>query len=107
MEGLENETLVPIWSPGLECDLATSPLDAEPGKNPGDRTCEHHRDRQPRGSTKQCRVNLSGDDDIRDQRERGGNQHGPLARSVRMGGLDLIHLVKFTGANRYPDARLW
>lgn len=59
----------------------TGRLDAEPGKNPGDRPREHYWDRQPHDPAKQCRTNLSGDDDIRDQRERGGNQHGPLVGS--------------------------
>jgi hypothetical protein len=87
--------------------LATGRLDAEPGKNPGDRPREHYWDRQPHGSAKQCRMNLSGDDDIRDQRERGGNQHGPLAWIVGIGDCDLIHGVEVTGACRCWDARLW
>jgi hypothetical protein len=77
--------------------LVTGRLDAEPGKNPCDRPCEHYWDRQPQGSTKQRRVNLSGDDDIRNQRERGGNQHGPLAWVVGIGDCDLIHAVEVTG----------
>ena len=48
--------------------LVTGRLDTEPGKNSGDRPREHYWDRQPHGSAKQCRVNLSGDDDIRNQR---------------------------------------
>jgi hypothetical protein len=52
----------------LRPQLATDRLDAEPGKNPGNRPREYYWDRQPHGSAKQCRVNLSGDDDIRDQR---------------------------------------
>jgi hypothetical protein len=80
--------------------LVTGRLDAEPGKNPCDRPCEHYWDRQPQGSTKQRRVNLSGDDDIRNQRERGGNQHGPLAWVVGIGDCDLIHGVEVTGACR-------
>jgi hypothetical protein len=76
----------------------TGRLDAEPCKNPGYRPCEYYWDRQPQGSAKQCRVNLSGDDDIRNQRERGGNQHGPLAWIVGISDCDLIHVVEVTGA---------
>jgi hypothetical protein len=49
-------------------------------------------------------VNLSGDDDIRNQRERGGNQHRPLARLVGIGDCDFIHGVEVTGACRRSDA---
>jgi hypothetical protein len=42
-------------------------------------------------------VNLSGDDDIRNQRER-GNQHGPLAWILGISDCDLIHVVEVTGA---------
>jgi hypothetical protein len=72
-------------------------LDAESGKYPGDRPCEDNWDRQPHDSAKQCWVNLSGDDDIRNQRERGGNQHRPLARLVGIGDCDFIHGVEVTG----------
>jgi hypothetical protein len=80
--------------------LVTGGLDAEPGKNPGDRPCEHYWDRQPHGSAKQRRVNLSGDDDIRNQRERGGNQHGPLAWIVGIRDCNLIHGVKVNRPHR-------
>ena len=49
-------------------------------------------------------MNLGGDDDIRDHCERGGNQHGPLARIVGTGDCDLIHGVEVTGACRCWDA---
>jgi hypothetical protein len=48
-------------------------------------------------------VNLCGDDDIRYQRERGGNQHRPLARLVGIGDCDFIHGVEVTGACRLSD----
>jgi hypothetical protein len=44
-------------------------------------------------------VNLSSDDDIRNQRERGRNQHGPLAGIAPIVDCDLIHVVEVTGAN--------
>ena len=80
--------------------LVTACLDAQSGKNPGDRPCEDNWDRQPHSSAKQCWVNLSGDDDIRNQRERSGNQHRPLAWLVGIGDCDLIHGVEVTGACR-------
>ena len=48
-------------------------------------------------------MNLSGDDEIRNKRERGGNQHGPLAWIVGIGDCDLIHGVEVTGACRCSD----
>ena len=48
-------------------------------------------------------MNLSGDDDIGNQRERGGNQHGPLAWIVGIGDCDLIHGVGVTGGYRCSD----
>ena len=86
--------------------LVTGRLDAEPGKNPHDRPYEYYWDRQPHGSAKYCRVNLSSDDDIRNQHERGGNQHGPLAWVVGIGDCDLVHGVEVTGACRCSDTRL-
>ena len=86
--------------------LVTACLDAQSGKNPGDRPCEDNWDRQPHGSAKQCWVNLSGDDDIRNQCDRGGNHHRPLAWLVGIGDCDLIHGVEVTGACRCWDARL-
>jgi hypothetical protein len=96
-----------VPSLALRPRLVAGRLDAEPGKNPGDRPREHYRDRQPHDSAKQCRVDLSGDDDVRDQRERGGNQYGSLAWIVGIGDCDLIHGVEVTGAGRCWDARLW
>jgi hypothetical protein len=86
--------------------LVTGRLDAEPGKDPGDRPCKYDWDRQPHDSAKQCRVNLSGDDDIRNQRERDGNQHGPLAWIVGIGDCDLIHRVEVTGLSMLGRAAL-
>jgi hypothetical protein len=90
-------TGAPSVIPGNPVPASNRPLDAEPGKNPGHRPREHYWDRQPHDSAKQCRVNLSGDDDIRDQRERGGNEHGPFAWIAGIDDCDLIHGVEVTG----------
>lgn len=80
--------------------LVTGCLDAESGENPSDRPCEDNGDRQPYGSAKQRWANLRGDDDVRSQRERGGNHHRPLAWLVGIGDYGLIHGVEATGARR-------
>ena len=80
--------------------LLTDRLDTESGENPGDRPCEDNWDRQPHGSAKQCWVNLSGDHDICNQCDRGGNQHRPLAWLVGISDCDLIHGVEVIGSYR-------
>ncbi len=73
-------------------------LDAQSGENASDRTCEDDGDRQSHRSAKQCWANLSGDDDIRNQSERRGDHHRPLAWLVGIGDCGPIHGVEATGA---------
>jgi hypothetical protein len=88
---------VTLWSsPAYRQFPSGGYLDAESGENLSYWASEDNGDRQPRGSAKQCWANLSGDDDIRSQRERGGNHHRPLAWFVRKNDCGLIHGVEVT-----------